>query len=362
MRAFLLVCVLLATPSLLLARSPRAIDRKYWIWISPEQIRRLPASGPAWDQMRADADQDLLSIDLGNQDDKTDSCMMAAALVHLRLRERGDPAAERYRSRVEAACLAAMGTEAHASDALAPCRQVCAVVIAANLIDWSDKAAEARFRSWVDAVRFERFADGRSITSTHEDRPNNWGTHAGASRLACSLYVHDWATARRCVSVLAGWLGNRSLYSGFEYSDRSWQDDEGRPVGINPRGAVKDGYDVDGVLPDDQRRAGPFPSGWSSKTNYVYEALQGVLAQAVMIDRGNFDVWNWGDQAIRRAFVWLEDVHQQPVTDGVNGTDDWWQSYLVNHIYGSRFPRSPTTNPGKAVGYTDWTTLDPSWP
>jgi hypothetical protein len=326
-------------------------------------VSALPASGPAWEQMRSDADRDLLSIDVGSQTDKSDSYMMAAGLVHQKLFQLGDPAAEEYRSRVQEACLAAMGTERSAENALGPCRQVAGVVIAANLIGWDDAAAEARFSEWVDEIRYAVFPDGRSITSVHEKRPNNWGTHAGASRLACALYVGDDATALRCAQVLEGWLGNRSAYSGFDWGDLSWQADERNPVGINPAGAVKEGYNVDGVLPDDQRRAGSFPGSWTKKSNYVYEAMQGIITQAVILDlHGREEVWQWSGRAILRVYHWLQDVHQQPITDEVNGSDDHWQGYLINHIYGTSFPEPRTTNAGKAAGYTDWTSLNPNWP
>ena len=354
--AILFVATPMAFPS---SASPK---EEYWIWIRPSQVRDLPDSGPAWSQMLSDANENLLAIDIGDQGNQVDSYMMAAGLVYLKMKESRNPAAEYYRARVQQACLTAIGTENLAPDALGPSRQVCGVVIAANLIDWSDAAAEARFRDWVDDVRFMRFPDGRSITSTHEERPNNWGTHAGASRLACALYLGDKTTALRCAEVFAGWLGNRWMYTGFDWGDKSWQADPNRPVGINPRGAMINGYNVDGVLPDDQRRAGPLLTDWSTKTAYTYEALQGALAQAVMLDLHNLNAWEWSDKAILRAFVWLQDVHLQPITDSVNGSDDRWQGHLINHIYGTSFPAAQTTNPGKAIGYTDWTSLNPDWP
>ena len=43
----------------------------------------------------------------------------------------------------------------------------------------------------------------------------------------------------------------------------------------------------DGVLPDDQRRSGGFV--WPpTKENYVWEALQGAIAQAVILHRAGF--------------------------------------------------------------------------
>ena len=359
-RTLAAVALLVSLAPASLAAAP--VGEKTWIWITPDEIRSLPRSGNAWDEMLEDARENLLAIDVSDDRNQSDSHMMAAALVYRRLKEAGDSGAEWYRARVEAACLAARGTELDAEDSLGPSRQVCAVVIAANLIDWSSPAAEAPFRAWVDAVRNHRFLDDRSITSTHEERANNWGTHAGASRLACALYLNDVDTAQRCVRVFSGWLGNKKAYDGFNWGELSWQADERRPAGINKAGATKDGRDVDGVLPDDQRRAGVFPEDWSLKSNYPYEALQGVLAQAVMIQRAYPTVWEWNDRAILRAFRWLDDEYDQPITDPLNGSDDSWQGYLVNRVYGSSFPTPSRTNPGKAIGYTDWTTLNAQWP
>src|SRR6185436_3561741 len=126
--------------------------------------------------------------------------------------------------------------------------------------------------------------DGQTLRSTHEKRPNNWGTHAGASRAAVAVYLGDQAELDRCAQVFKGWLRDRSAYAGFEYGDVSWQADPSHPVGINPRGATKSGHNIDGVLPDDQRRAGGFT--WPPpKENYVWEALQGALLAALVLER-----------------------------------------------------------------------------
>ena len=75
---------------------------------------------------------------------------------------------------------------------------------------------------------------------------------------------------------------------------------------------------TDGVLPDDQRRSGVFR--WPpSHENYVYEALQGALVQAVILQRAGYDAFNWQDKALLRAFRWLRDVTEYPAT----GDDTW---------------------------------------
>ena len=76
---------------------------------------------------------------------------------------------------------------------------------------------------------------------------------------------------KRCAKVFKGWLGDRDMYADFKYKDCSWQAYPFRPVGINQKGATKSGHFIDGVLPDDQRRSGPFH--WPpTKENYVYTA------------------------------------------------------------------------------------------
>jgi len=120
-------------------------------------------------------------------------------------------------------------------------------------------------------------------------------------------------------------------------------------VGINPKGATKEGHNIDGVLPDDQRRSGPFK--WPPpKENYVYTGLQGVLAEAVILYRAGYDVWNWQDKAILRAFNWLYFVCHYPAKG-----DDTWEPYLINYYYGTHFPTIVPSKPGKNVGWTDWT-------
>jgi hypothetical protein len=123
---------------------------------------------------------------------------------------------------------------------------------------------------------------------------------------------------------------------------------------VNPVGATRDGHSIDGVLPDDQRRHGPFE--WPPPhENYVYEALQGALAQAVILDRAGYhEVWKWSDQGLLRAYRWL---HDQANYHAVG--DDVWQLPVVDHFYGTSFWNGSPVIPGKNVGWTDWTHATP---
>ncbi len=309
------------------------------IWISNEEIAKLPTSGKAWEHLKSTADGSTGSPDVSDQDDDTNVKVMAKALVYART---GD---ESYRTDVINACMAAIGTE-RGGRTLALARELIGYVIAADLVGLpSDK--DQQFRAWLRETLTENLS-GKTLVSTHEDRPNNWGTHAGGSRVAVARYLGDQTELERCAQVFKGWLGDRSSYSDFSYGDLSWQADRSNPVGVNPAGAVKDGHSIDGALPDDMRRGGSFkwPPG---ETGYAWEGLQGALAQAEILHRAGYDAWNWENQALKRAAQFLDDIGWQA------GSDDTWQPWLINYRYGTNFPAKLPSTPGKNVGWTDWT-------
>lgn len=290
--------------------------------------------------MLAAASEPTDAPNLSDQDDPTNVRVMAKALVFVRTGQ------ARYRAEVVASCMSAIGTESD-GETLALGRELAAYVIAADLVGLPQEE-DRRFRKWIRIALTENLK-GRTLVSTHEDRPNNWGTHAGASRIAVAAYLGDRVELDRAAAVFRGWLGERASYAAFSYRDLSWQADPDRPVGINPRGAAREGHSIDGVLPDDQRRGGTF--SWPPpRENYVYEALQGALAQAVMLRRAGYDAWEWGDRALLRAFRWLHEQASFPAEG-----DDGWQPHVVNRAYGVDFPAAVPCRPGKNVGWTDWT-------
>ena len=168
--------------------------------------------------------------------------------------------------------------------------------------------------------------------------------------MAIAAYLGDTADLARAAQVLRGYLGDRSAYAGFEYGvDLSWQQDSTRAVGINPVGSSRSGLSLDGVLPDDQRRGGSFTTSPPNE-NYVWEAMQGLLAQAVMLERAGHTPFAWSDRALLRAARWMYDVNDFPAA-----ADDTWQTSVLNHYYGTSFPEDIPSRPGKNVGWTTWT-------
>ena len=310
------------------------------VWITAEEIQQLPMFGQAWRSLRKAADEPLPPADLSGRDSNCDVLCFAKALVHVRTGE------ARLRDEVLVALDDVVASE-RAGDILSLGRNLPSYVIAADLLELP-KPLDKRFRSWLELVLNEQLV-GTTLREVHERRPNNWGTHAGAARAVVARYLGKTAELARVAQVFRGWLGERSFYDGFEYGELDWQADSTRPVGINPSGAVRDGHSIDGVLPDDQRRCGPF--SWPPpKENYVYEAMQGALVQAVVLWRAGYDVWQWGDQALLRAALWLEREAGYPAQG-----DDTWQPYVIHHFYGARMSFHIPSRPGKNMGWTDWT-------
>lgn len=312
----------------------------YGIWISAAELQELPTSGAAWNNLKNEADKSTGSPNISNQDDDVNVRVLAKALVYARTGEAS------YRNDVITACMAAIGTE-QGGRTLALGRELIAYVLAADLVGLPS-ADNQTFRAYIRDMLTETL-DGKTLISTHEDRPNNWGTHCGATRAAIAAYLGDTAEMDRAAQVMKGWLGDRTSYAEFSYGDLAWQANPSNPVGINPAGATKNGHSIDGVLPDDQRRGGGF--SWPPpKENYVWEGLQGAMAMAVILHRAGYDVWNWENQALLRAVKWLHEQADFPATG-----DDNWEPYIVNYYYNENFPTQSPTNPGKNVGWTDWT-------
>ena len=325
------------------------------IWIDPSALSSLPTSGPAWDNVKSMADGSCPSFQLSDQDNRNNTCVMAKALVYARTGE-----ATYLTGVLEAlTALASMGT--YDGRALAMGRNLGAYAIAADLVDLPtlDPSLDAALRTKLrELLTTYTTGAASSLVDCHENRPNNWGAHCGGSRAAVAVYLGDTEELARTAQVFRGFLGERSSYTGFTFGgpygsrDHSWECDESAPVGINPRDCMKEGRNLGGVIPDDQRRGGSFdPGSWPPpKELYVWEALQGTMMQAVILQQAGYDPFAWGDQAILRAVTFLHEVVDFPADRG-----NTWQPHLVNRYYGTSFPAPVPSRYGKNVGWTDWT-------
>jgi hypothetical protein len=339
------------------------------IWISRAEVRRLPMRGAAWSRLKAAADGPIGEADVADQDSNHDVLTMAVALVYVRT---GD---EIYRRKAAQAIESAVGTE-RGGRTLALGRNLLSYVIAADLIDLRsyDPAGEASFREWLTAVRLEPLGSDavpdQTLIGTAERSPSNWGGMAGASRVAIAAYLGDERDLARAAKVMKGWLGDRSAYPGIPgplfrpddtgkgfraggyNDDLSWQADPERPRGVNPKGAKKESHSIDGALPDDMRRGGPFQ--WPpAYTLYPREALSGYVALAELLYRQGYDVYEWEDRALLRATRFLYKL-ERAFPD-----EEWWEPatpvyWIIKDRYGASLPVE-VGRIGRNVGWTDWT-------
>jgi hypothetical protein len=317
------------------------------IWISRSTLSALPVMGPAWENVFSASQRPCASPNLNDQEDAANVCVMAKALVYARTAEPS------LRLEVVGVLRLIASAERYHGRALALGRELAAYVIAADLIQLGelDPGLDAAFRARIRELLTTPTVDGpENLVACHEQRPNNWGAHCGASRAAVAAYLGDAAELARAADIFRAYVGEQQTHRGFVFGfDRSWQCDPFDPVGVNPRGCVRRGHSLDGVLPDDQRRGGSFQ--WPPPhENYVYEALQGALAQAVILQRAGYPSFQWGDSALLRAYDWLNTQARFPPKG-----DDAWETYVINYFYDTAYPPIEPARPGKNVGWTDWT-------
>lgn len=337
------VTVLAGPPPAALSKSPPAEDG---IWISQDELALLPQSGPAWERVKSAADGELGPATVAEFNANHDVNTLAVALVYGRTGEAS------YRQKAADAIMAVIGTEVTGQAVMLSRNLVC-YVIAADLIDFAsmDPGREAQFRAWIDQARTRDFPD-RTMIQNDELRTNNHGRMAGAARAAVAVYLDDRSELARTARVFKGFLGDHESYQGFEYRyGLTWQSDPAKPAGILPRGATKDGLDLDGAMPEEMRRGCEFQ--WPPcATGYAWEGLSGALVEAMILSRAGYDVWAWEDQALLRAVRFLERVDKEHGGWWATG-DDAWQPWLINEVYGTSFP-TEEARVGKNMGWTDW--------
>jgi hypothetical protein len=318
------------------------------IWISRAEIKSLPTHGAAWRSLLDAANGSCGWANLYDVSDDTNTCILAKALVYART---GKVA---YREDVIIELKRIVQSSLYSGGILSLGRNLGTYVVAADIIDLQNvnSALDLNFRRLLRTLRTVRTWGGGvdNLVECDERRPNNWGNHCGTTRVAIAAYLGDTKDLHRAAMVFNAFLGGGSSYSGFEFgSDKSWACNARRPVGINPAGCSKNGHSLSGVMPDDQRRAGSFR--WPPpKTNYAWEGMQGIVAEALMLHRAGYSSWGWGDKAILRAARWLYWTNNYPASG-----DDQWAVHVINKAYHVDLPVPTPARPGKAFGWTDWT-------
>lgn len=314
------------------------------IWISQDEIMALPMSGPGWDELMVAANSAPTTANVSNQDSDASTGTMAAAIVCART------AIKSFCDKTVAALRAvATGNLESGGRALAFGREMIGYVLSADIIGLKDRdpALDSQFRtkikSWLD---YPTSSGPDSLRICSDDRPNNWGGHCTASRIAIDLYLGDKTDLDKAAKIVKGWMGDRSAYSGFTFGELWWQPDPLRPVGVVPVGGEIDGHDLSGAQPEELRRAGGYkwPPG---ATDYNWEGYQGPLESTWMLMGAGYPADKWSDRAVCRVPAFLYRMGWPAVGD------DQWAPWLINRICGTNYPTTGGGK-GKGVGWTRW--------
>lgn len=324
---------------------PPAVGTGY-IWVDVAALRKKTQSGAAWEAMLKAAKADPGTPSVENQDSKFNTNLQAAAYVYACT---GDTT---FLNKVLGGLRSIVSPSLKIGRALALAREVPGLIAAAEGIELSqvDPDLHELFKTKLRYFLTCPTSGGgpATLVKSQEQRPNNWGTHASCARVMIARYIGDAAELERAVQVFKGFLGDRASYAGFEYGELDWQANQKNPVGINPQGSTINGHSVDGALPEELRRAGGFtwPPG---KTDYCWEAEQGITSTIAVLENAGLPAKSWSDQAHLRSIKWLYDVAGWPPSG-----DDNWQPAVINALYGTNYPVASGASAGKNLGWAEF--------
>lgn len=321
------------------------------ILLSAAEIAALPTSGAGWDAVMARVNTPYGgAYAMGIRDDSNKD-VLAHALAGARLNSTS------YKTFVRDKIALMMSKGRDTNDVLSTLRNLQAYIIGADLIALRsfDPALDSQFRTWLNAeIRFVYAGGGGggSVIGTHDKKPNNFGTHAGACRVAAALYLGDTAEFNRARDVWQGWAtGEPTLIpAGYAWKPTNWHHNSARKRGINEAGASRDGNSFDGVIPEDQERAGEYTGVWPPvSTNYIHGATDGMTLAFWMMARKGVDCWNWANQAAKRQMVWKQTVGGSQPYSGFR-----WQVPVIEKIYGLSWADHDPAGTSTNFGYADW--------
>jgi hypothetical protein len=318
------------------------------ILLSRAELMALPTSGPGWDAIMARIKSPYGgSYTLGARDDSNKD-ILANALAGARLNNAA------YKAFARDKIARMMAAPRNTGDVLGTLRHLQTYIISADIIDLAsfDPALNGKFRTWLAneiRVNYSGGGGGGSVISTHDKKPNNFGTHAGATRIAAALYLGDANELKAARDVWYGWATGDPAYTPQtrKWTGTSWQCNSSKPSGINATGCSRNGVSLDGVIPEDQERCGEF-SQTPCATNYIQGAADGMTLSFWMLARQGENPWAWGDRAALRQMKWKYASGQAPYS-GFR-----WQIPVIEKAYGIDLPGNAPTATSTNFGFADW--------
>jgi hypothetical protein len=350
------------------------------IWISKAELDQLSITNSAWAgkyELKATADEAWIPQAVEQQSSQFFNIQaMAGALVYARLHP--DPAANAYRIKVAKAIRDVMSFPDDTTVSLTGINRhlgtwpICADLI--NLKEF-DPALDSEFRKWLTHKLDVQYLSGPKTVRLQIARPDNHGSWASFSLAAASAYLGDRATLDTLATRMRRYMGdtkaNYTLKFGASGFWKSWHVEPNNSatwVGINPKGATKNGHNLDGIQPSDQDRGFPeeydasnFPNDYSA-VRYNEVSMQGLMGALLILHRAGYtDLLDSSDQAILRAARWMKQAADNYPYKGYKYFSDAHEASrpMINYFYNAGLPedRVRSQRSGRAYGFsfTYWT-------
>ena len=325
--------------TILLIFSTNADSQYHNLYTSADELADVPMSGLAWEQLLKAADEaNPAKATVSDQDSNNNTHILASAIVYART------GIEKYKNKVISACENLVAHGRPSGTTLAWGRETGAYVCAADLVGYRTP----EFEQWLQNMTTVWQTEGKTLRSTFDYKPNNWGTAAFASLVCIYAYLGDTLSLKtirkRWISYIEGPAPPGMKFKLVE----EWQADPNDPRQINPVGSVKQGLDISGVQPEEQRRVDKKFTTTPHYTNYHWTALTGTITAAWVLDRLGMPIWSVGDSAIyRAAYKYQVEWHNQFQDDFWARGDDLCLLPFLDYAYGTDWTREENHNPGE---------------
>lgn len=313
-------------------------------------------SGSGWDAVLAAANAaDPAQATIADQDSNNNVEILAAGIVYART------GTQSYKDKVTSACARLVSIGHPNNRTLAAGREVGAYAMAADLVGYRTTAFENWLRDVAENYQYWDDDRYRTLRGMFEERPNNWGNMAFGSLCAIYRYLNDTANLQEIRDYWIQCMTGPKPAPVIFGTDLSWHADQSDLRWINPQGAVKQGVNIDGIIPDDMRRNGSFSNPPPSpSTDYHWEGQQGFVTGARILDRAGMPIYQAADQALYRASYILQVVYGSTYNSGWKaGGDDLWILKFQDHVYGTNWSGSQDIwGAGKIAGWAYVTLAD----
>lgn len=350
------VCLaIVATASAWSAPTSTSAATNYLLMPRSELLAR-PTSGTAWTAMKSIADASLGTANLCDQDEDHHLRTLAAALVYART------GSSSYKTKATTGIMTAIKTQTVGcgNATLALGRQLSAYVLAADFIDLAG-TNDSAFRTFLTGIRKKPIGGHsiwNSLENTHRFSANNWGAHAGASRIAASLYLGDSSDVSIAARIARGFLGERAQYAfshNLSSTDLSWACGNSSSFTPVNQACTKSGIDLSGAIVVDISRAGSlaWPPG-DTAISYQVDSIAAMGLQLELLYRNGYSgAWGWSSSALKRA---AELVQRSKASGGQGWNESNASSqipWLLNVRYGTFLPTRSVAM-GRGLGFASW--------